>query len=1664
MIQKSYFLYKSVIFSVFLLLSMVGYAQNSFLIDFPAFSTSPTGNPRNLTVCNGSSMLQVKLSAAMASTNGATVKIDLPDGVNYVPGTVAVVSSNAGLTLVETNITNLNIPEFSIPQANIAIGNEIVFTIQRTADCVARTRVIAGAIFQDTVSAQIGTTISTRVSGSYTVNYPVLNFSQPATQTNAVTNQNYSRTFSVANGGNGAASTIYVQITYPSNGGITPINLRLTGGNGSAGTPVTLTPVINGNVYTYTVSSANLSGGSLGNGETLIFTEDYRVILCNSVTNYTIGWGCSPAPTDWCDPVSGSGEVSMASGVPNLGSVTIQPNNYVDACTPFTAGFVYTNSGSGNAQAAAMYNIKLRLGGGSASTLGNFDWRYYNITGATINGQNVPVVNGNVFGIASFDLNNLFTSDVDGAGGLADLDGDGFFDDLPGGNQSITIVLTFKVNCSYYTSCNANDGGVMNYGIYADAQYNTMCQPTTVSTSTRISNLGTNNFGPQYVRDLTSTSYAPANVFGGQTFNARFSMGWYIVNYPLNSPNARYVYEITLPAGVSVAGTGNVVWRQGKYPGTATTGTPTVSQSGNILTVTSPNNQPGYFTINLVYTCGVGGEIDIPFKFKRLDNIATGCTTCNADLFCGALTLGNVVCPDTCSTGGASITFSKVERADNSLGWTDTSLTTLQSRTNITSYDLSKALYLDDIEIQANGRQSATQNNLYLKTSIAKLGGISNKLQPEFITVVIKNPGGNIVSSGTLNSTFATITSSGTDPNQTIVWNLSSLLQGGNIPNGYTYETKATYSVITNQLPLHDEQTGVEMYFYNLSDSGSELRCNFVIPEMYLVGTNWWDAHNGGASLTATSCDSFNVGAGTNYISRRFDSSGVTFQSENRPGFKAISYEFTVPDGFVLERVTMNRSYPNGGTTDVTSALTQNGSTYTFNFTGEYGYNISVLNTYNLVMTVFLRPTCSVQATGAVLNTKFTYIDYYYHYKLNGPLPTPLVANKNLNLAYNMSTRPSISIANQAGTIQATKPVETTRVRISSTGTTNAPYVWMAIPDQTGIEIVEVRELPSGNVISLLDYDGGVWVKLTATGIPSAGFRDFEIDFRYTTCTASNIHVEAGWNCFSYPNSPDEYLCNVSEVNLPFNPIPGAVQVSAVTQPDMPLSGLCEPLDYQYSLTSAGGGNIKDVKMEIRLNQGMVVDPGTIQVEYPSGSGNWASVSTTVSGSIITLDLTTHPNYDPNDGLAGTANDGGNINNRIMNVRFDMTPDCTIVPGSNFSVVPLANNSCGSATTGNGAALASNSITVENLEPDYLISSEFDTSVELNFENCSSPVTLPLRQTIVASNPIGDTGTVRINLPIGYDFGDTPTVNCDPSSVACPTIVEVAQDPTDLYYYMILSIPSGLVSGDQLIYGVNIEPTDENVCGLQNINVTTYDEVGGVTCPSQTSGFCPNFVVETGTFDFEFTVTKPDYLINAISGSIEAGVYTGTISVENTSDLDATSPVTISFYCMNLDGTPSTTLLGTATLSTPIAANEVLTETYTFSGASCPTSEVYAVIEEASNCLCTEEDGMTFSVTCQKPGASGAALASSIGILTKGDPTVSNWPMSVPNGYIVLDSEQKGMVITHMTTGQINALTPVDGMMVYDTDLGCVKLYRGTAPGTDATRTGWNCIEEGCNE
>lgn len=64
----------------------------------------------------------------------------------------------------------------------------------------------------------------------------------------------------------------------------------------------------------------------------------------------------------------------------------------------------------------------------------------------------------------------------------------------------------------------------------------------------------------------------------------------------------------------------------------------------------------------------------------------------------------------------------------------------------------------------------------------------------------------------------------------------------------------------------------------------------------------------------------------------------------------------------------------------------------------------------------------------------------------------------------------------------------------------------------------------------------------------------------------------------------------------------------------------------------------------------------------------------------------------------------------------------------------------------------------------------------------------------------------------------------------------------------------------------------------------------------------------------------------------------------------------------------------------------------------------------------------------------GEGLKGLVGINTE-NPKTGSW--------LTIASHNQGFVITRLNSAQINALTPQEGMMVFDTDQKCLKIYDG---------------------
>lgn len=128
--------------------------------------------------------------------------------------------------------------------------------------------------------------------------------------------------------------------------------------------------------------------------------------------------------------------------------------------------------------------------------------------------------------------------------------------------------------------------------------------------------------------------------------------------------------------------------------------------------------------------------------------------------------------------------------------------------------------------------------------------------------------------------------------------------------------------------------------------------------------------------------------------------------------------------------------------------------------------------------------------------------------------------------------------------------------------------------------------------------------------------------------------------------------------------------------------------------------------------------------------------------------------------------------------------------------------------------------------------------------------------------------------------------------------------------------------------------------------------------------------------------------------------------------------------------------------------------------AMCPSLWPNGLSEDKNSCgnapaIIDEIDGF-----CTKPPTTGTPDGfTKFGITVQ--QKASAWPENVPNGFLAMESKNKGFVVTRVqhvsqTPQPGDAVAdPKEGMLLYDIQDKCIKLYNGTE---------WKCIERSCND
>ncbi|GJH41781.1 hypothetical protein RCZ04_23310 [Capnocytophaga sp. HP1101] len=1436
----------------------------------------------------------------------ANVTITFPTGIEYIANSLQRTSGSATISHVASS--PVNSPAFSISGTGA-----ITFTVKRKVTKRALPILVAtGTTLKDKVEVTAGATTDTKESNVYTLPVPniVVQLSESAHNNASGTSV---KTFTLKNTGRGAIKDIYFSVKYPA--GVTGNELTYNG------TPLTAVGTVTGvgkntNATLYRVSSSSADGFKLNDEITI--TERYTVTGCqvNRQIVYEAYWGESPAVLYEARDIGRA--INVTTGTPNIVLDTNSSDTYFEwkdgLCGSTLGTFTaqYINKGSGNATA---YDLQMNITpyvawrGFKNHKPANFrivatDGTEIPISSMTPNDNEVVTRQIPFKDLAALANTALVGKDI----GLEDIDGDGFRDDFPIDGK---LKVRFDMVQNQPIVCLQNDRAIFSVSPHSAFTYTDACGTQRTSAVHEL----TKYTFRRLISGVADTSKIPASLSQNEPTFGYLSVGSHTIiashrtqGKDNTSSIPRWKYQMILPAGVELQ---NVRFYEGLGFGQSTKPPITLPNvpAGGTLSYTGANGVRGYITFDMLLTTPCNsGNITLQYSISYLDKIGNTGNECELPLICTSTDIATI-CSGTCVGNGPVMISTKAERADNSYGWTDYTMTTRQTRANVSVIDRSRTLYLDDVEIISEGEQNGVlTNNLYYHAQMKAHA----ELIPKSIAIAV---GSN--ATVTLQASSSILTQGTNADGKYFRWNLTSALPTTGIAAGEKFKVVVTYQVNNANSSNdrsertsrnYDVQVGDKSFFYmlnNPADTAMEaegyhtnaLYCGakqtpaFYIAETYqIIGTNTYNIEG---------CEVRNIGSNQAYLARRFNTAGTYFQDEYRPSRRIKTLKIIIPSAYNMVR-PVNYSYLRAKGEWIGNDLQIPISNFTYSDDGTYktytyvnppagtaGYlypgTVSVENVYGETVQTWLQATCDAKvyvsetqakADKQLAKVTIDFEDFYYHYADKATIP---VQTENYEETMRYAKKPAINLLTQTPqNVKANKRKQTVDFRITNTSVADAPYGWISIPDVTGINVVSLVELDgAGNAVHTFtaqNISGEKMYFLSEAGnngiIATNANKLYRLEYQITNCSVTNLpfDVYAGWNCSDNPTQGYAKTCHDQKItyNVEIAKSLKQIQPSASNpgenNPDKIGSiSMCEKTKYEYTINSGDEGDLFDTKLVVVQEPGLTISD--VEVEYPLNSGNRYTQTSTPAigvsqvGNRITYDITT---ILPNGSLPGSITEPSDVNKRNLRLSFNVQPDCEFTAGSSFDIDVEGNNLCGNPAEGDKTKVIIAGIAGVDTNK-YRVNNSI-VSQGGNANACaSSYAVFKGKHEIIdlsasGSFQTGTNGLVVIRIPKGFEYitgSFSPTAKSatyfDAPTLTTPSTKQVGDDETELS----IKIPSGMKGNDYFEYTIQVRQkanTPIIECGeTKKIQYYTTDRVDGVACPSGPSNPCPSITVETTT-------------------------------------------------------------------------------------------------------------------------------------------------------------------------------------------------------------------------
>ncbi len=1425
----------------------------------------------------------------MGGASNVTVRVCLPNGMTYVPGSAQF---TGGASLVTENATDPGKPLFTISNP----ASSVQFYLLRKASCEAYDWQISGGSLADTVKIfEAGLMVgSPEISNVYPVTYGSLSFSPATTLPSAaVVGGAVFRSVSVTNGNFGGVDTFwYAELFAP--GHLLVDSFVINPGPGQILVPASMIDTI------ATLDSVILRFGAgligqLGdedslfeNGETFILQYRLQVNACGNGANVasypTIWWGCGDG---YCQRYQQTAGVAMAQEEPDLNyGIYLQKNGCLGyGADPDTMLVLIHNVGDGPAT-----EIEFGFQSQHPSQGG------FNINQVTYSIDNGPPVPLTVFDLDKpVDNNFQCASDWPGPGAL-----------YSGGKVLLDIVLPAGSNVAVkfleYNCCPSvclNPSLLPENSVFHGSTYR-------VDSYFRFKNqcgqnpqdLGPGSLTPEQM-SMVYTIAAPPNLSDGEPpVYTYIDFQELVVNGIVDVDDfAQAVFEldIHLPPCVDLAGAASSLEWVGKDGITIFPTLSAVASDSSVVAQWRLSDLSATELVNLNGTqirfpitadCAEGNcnteSLDFDFTFIP----STTCNTCELIWICGESNV-NLLCPSTCANGGGQLLRSVFERQN--LGRPDADNNGCPDNDNncngagvLSSKVFNEALVRRDRAVSGDTILSEVEG-IILSGAVASQWQylfFENQLSEAAYLEVIEASmrwvdvsAGNVEyqASGLVPSIFS----------DTVRLNLSipAVSAALGLPSGsYFYQDGDTLEVtiryrLTDELGTASEAITTLNRFYTstVASPGLSQRYDCATTGGSIVAGNPGVSNYKSWITYPTGCASKNIGFNTEIALDGASAGNNFFPFEYRVWGQPSAYIVTIPQGYRFDRVrlfhrrttgngTVSPSYYTPNLTATDSVLNPDGAiTYTYDINHPVNAGIWAANGGNYYYSddgAYFR--FNAEASPGCGSPAEWYSDiaggnaYLQQHKYTDVMGITRYRTGSTNLLFSKpDITPTCAIPVKEG-VNTNVSWEVKLRNLSSSIPVN--YTWMALVSPSGLVGSGTLELRNQSNTLLSPASGGLY---TLGTFAKNSTQTFFITADYANCDMDSLLLIAGWNCGGYPASVGDYPCQADTIKLYVIPVDGQISMvvtSLANTPTNPANGastdfgqdsilLCDVVPVEFKLNSALPGGLQQVfaLMDVPISGGaggLEYVAGSGFFEYPIGSTP-QPFSSVAEADLLAQNGSGQFLLDWSD-IAGSALPTGAelpgtsspSNARAVYIRMNMMATCALPVGDKFNIRAFANYGCGAPAIGFGENLSGSALHVEGVLPDYTATVNVGSIPVFESFAQGYPVRITIGKN--GTTPVGSGDSLLLRLPEGLTLdgaGVCISGTCPDFSASTMSIVAGQK----VYLWPMPALGNG--QSCQFDLPLRLVKNVYGVLGQVEVQVRNEQQLA---CATASDGLCPN--------------------------------------------------------------------------------------------------------------------------------------------------------------------------------------------------------------------------------